>query len=76
VDFKFLGAKLDELYNFTKTAGWRLSYDLNALLRTGSQINTSTWDSSNAQDLINYASQRGYEMDFELGNGITFFSDI
>jgi hypothetical protein len=61
----YLGKDLDLLYGFSKNAGWRLIFDLNQLLRSG-----SNWNSSNAQDFINYASSRGYDLDFELGNGI------
>src|SRR4051794_18037782 len=59
-----IGAKLDQLYNFSKNAGWSLIFDLNLMLRSGDK-----WDPSNSQDFINYTSSKGYEMNFELGNG-------
>lgn len=43
----------------------RLIFDLNLMVRNGSE-----WDPSNAQQFIDYGSSRGYDMDFELGNGI------
>lgn len=51
-------------------SGWRLIFDLNQCLRNGSD-----WDSSNAKSFIQYASSKGYDMDFELGNGNPFSDD-
>lgn len=31
--------------------------------------NGTTWDSTNAKELLDYASSKGYDFDFELGNG-------
>lgn len=39
-------------------------FGLNLLLRNG-----STWDPSNAEALMKYSVQKGYEMHLELGNG-------
>jgi hypothetical protein len=44
-----LATIVDLLVNFAKKVGWRLIYDLNDLLRTGSNFSTSTWNSTNAQ---------------------------
>ena len=60
-----LGAQFGQLYNFTKNVGWRLIFDLNQMLRTAD----NHWNSTNAQLLINYTSSKGYDFDFELGNG-------
>uniref|UniRef100_A0A914CFQ3 Uncharacterized protein n=1 Tax=Acrobeloides nanus TaxID=290746 RepID=A0A914CFQ3_9BILA len=59
---------LDETYSFVQNAGWRLIFDLNDMLRTN-ETSTGRWNSSNAQLFLNYTSQKGYELDFELGNG-------
>ena len=57
------------MYNFTRNVGWSLIFDLNLMLRTDNS-STGKWNSTNAQQFINYSSQKGYTMDFELGNGI------
>jgi hypothetical protein len=67
-DYVFTFELLDETYNFVQNAGWRLIFDLNDMLRTN-ETSTGRWNSSNAQLFLNYTSQKGYEMDFELGNG-------
>jgi hypothetical protein len=65
----FSAQKVDLLYKLVNNSGWRLIFDFNQLLRAGTNMQTSTWNSTNAQEFINYASSKGYEMDFELGNG-------
>jgi heparanase len=62
--FQHLGHQLDQIYNFAKNTGMRFIFDLNMVLRSGSR-----WDPSNAIRLIEYAKRRGYDLDFELGNG-------
>lgn len=58
---EFLAQQLDQLYNFTKNAGWRLIFDMNLELFNRNQ--------TNAIQLLNYTSSKGYDFDFELGNG-------
>ena len=60
----FTGWDFDYLYNFTQAAGWSLIFDLNQLIRNG-----SNWDPSDAIEFLDYATSKGYSLDFELGNG-------
>ena len=62
-----IGAQFDQLYTFTKNAGWRLIFDLSDLFNRNST--NEKLDLSNAKVLIDYASSKGYDLDFELGNG-------
>uniref|UniRef100_A0A914V5M5 Uncharacterized protein n=1 Tax=Plectus sambesii TaxID=2011161 RepID=A0A914V5M5_9BILA len=57
--------KFDRLNWFASSVGWRLIFDLNVLIRSPD----GRYNTSNAEMLLNYASQMNYSMDFELGNG-------
>ncbi|XP_061849820.1 heparanase [Colius striatus] len=55
---------LDILYSFANCSGFHLIFGLNALLRKdGLQ-----WDSSNAQEILDYCASRKYNISWELGN--------
>lgn len=74
ISYEFLGEQFDSLYNFASNSGWRFIFDLNLMLRNGTgwteaTIHNSRWNSTNAKTLFDYASSKGYEMDWELGNG-------
>ncbi|XP_033890601.3 heparanase-like isoform X1 [Acipenser ruthenus] len=58
------GSTVDMLYNFANCSGFHLIFGLNALLRT----KTNTWNSSNAEELLNYCQSKNYSMSWELGN--------
>uniref|UniRef100_A0A8C6VM47 Heparanase n=1 Tax=Naja naja TaxID=35670 RepID=A0A8C6VM47_NAJNA len=60
----FTGSTLDILYNFANCSNLHLIFGLNALLRKG----RSQWDSSNAQQILNYTNSRDYILSWELGN--------
>jgi len=63
--FIMTGAEFDSLYNFTRTVGWKLIFDLNVLLRKEG----FEWDKSNARSLLTYAQERNYSnISWELGN--------
>jgi hypothetical protein len=62
-----LGDRLDTLYAFVKDAGLNFIFNVNLYMRNDSN---SSFDPSNAKQLLDYASARHYSMDFELGNGI------
>lgn len=53
-----------EIAEFTKKSGVHTLLDLNSLLRNSD----GSWDSSNAEQLIKFASENMLELDFELGN--------
>lgn len=55
----------DTINTFSRDAGWHLIYGLNALLRT----KEGHWDPTNAEQLLNYTSGKGYTVSWELGNG-------
>ncbi|XP_039206774.1 heparanase [Crotalus tigris] len=60
----FTESTLDILYNFANCSNLHLIFGLNALLRTGS----SQWNSSNAQQILNYTNSQNYILSWELGN--------
>ncbi|XP_048250661.1 heparanase-like [Haliotis rufescens] len=54
----------DEINNFTKDVGWDLIFGLSVLQRKDGH-----WDPSNADQLLDYTSQKGHDIyGFELGN--------
>ncbi|XP_017599596.1 PREDICTED: heparanase [Corvus brachyrhynchos] len=55
---------LDILYSFANCSGFHLIFGLNALLRKGGL----QWDSSNAQELLDYCASQRYNISWELGN--------
>ncbi|XP_043915523.1 heparanase [Protopterus annectens] len=55
---------LDALYDFANCSGFHLIFGLNALLRK----TDLTWNSSNAEELLNYCASKQYSMSWELGN--------
>jgi hypothetical protein len=61
------GDHLDTLYAFVKDAGLNFIFNVNLYMRNDSN---SSFDPSNAKQLLDYASARNYSLDFELGNGI------
>nr|XP_023664414.1 heparanase [Paramormyrops kingsleyae] len=61
---KFSGDAMDMLYSFANCSGFDLIFGLNAALRT----KTNSWDSRNAETLLAYCEQKGYNMSWELGN--------
>ncbi|XP_068609262.1 heparanase [Brachionichthys hirsutus] len=61
---KYTEATVDLLHSFTNCSGMDLIFGLNALLRTAD----NSWNSSNAQLLLDYCQSRSYKMSWELGN--------
>ncbi|XP_041915110.1 heparanase isoform X2 [Alosa sapidissima] len=55
---------VDLLYSFANCTGLDLIFGLNALLRTKG----NSWNSHNAQMLLDYCESRQYKMSWELGN--------
>uniref|UniRef100_A0A914DWT8 Uncharacterized protein n=1 Tax=Acrobeloides nanus TaxID=290746 RepID=A0A914DWT8_9BILA len=66
------GAQFDQLYTFTKNVGWRLIFDFDLLRRNSDD----KWDPTNAINLLNYTTSKGYEYDFELGNVIISMAEL
>lgn len=61
----FSGEIWDTLNDFTNDAGFHLIFDASVFLRTPD----NKWDPSNFQELLRYNANRGYKVDFQLGNG-------
>jgi heparanase 1 len=62
--FVMNGKDFDNLYNFSRTAGWSLLFDLNILKRKG-----KSWDPSNARQILRYAEMKVFgNISWELGN--------
>ena len=58
------GADWIALNRFAQAAGFELLFDLNVLLRNGTQ-----WDSSNARLLLDFSSKLRFNISWQLGNG-------
>uniref|UniRef100_A0A8C9W1Y0 Heparanase n=1 Tax=Scleropages formosus TaxID=113540 RepID=A0A8C9W1Y0_SCLFO len=61
---RFSEHAVDLLYSFANCSGFDLIFGLNALLRT----KNNSWDSRNAETLLNYCESQNYSMSWELGN--------
>lgn len=75
----FLAEQFDQLYTFANNSGLRFIFDLNIMLRNDTNLTVESilktrWNSTNAEKLLNYASGKGYDMDWELGNGRTTYA--
>lgn len=57
----------DAVNEFVRRVGWDFIFGLNELLR--SPWPNGTWDSSNAEELMDYNTAKGYRVNWELGNG-------
>ena len=64
-NFTMTGKDWDNINKFAKLVGWRIMFSFNAQLRKA-----GGWDSSNAQQILDYSVKNGYHdnLDFELGN--------
>ena len=58
----------DEVNTFVIAASWDFIYGLNILLRH--PWPNGSWDSSNAEQLMDYTVSKGYQVNWELGNGM------
>lgn len=67
-NFTMTGEDWDAINKFVTAAGWEFIFGLNALTRDGSD---SAWDSENANKLMEYTLSKGYNVNWELGNGKT-----
>ena len=60
-------AQWDAVNQFVKVVGWEFIFGLNGLLR--SPYPNGVWYSANARQLITYSTFKGYDVQWELGNG-------
>ncbi|XP_064600893.1 heparanase-like [Liolophura sinensis] len=55
--------EFDSINKFCRDVGWEMIFDLNLLNRKN-----GVWDSTDAESLLRYAANKGYKLNFELGN--------
>ena len=67
-NFTMNTSEWDVLNVFVKAANWEIIYGLNVLLRE--PWPKGKWDSSNAVELMKYSTSKGYNVNWELGNGM------
>ena len=65
-----LASQWDAINQFTKEVGWEMVFGLNVFLR--SPWPNGSWDTANAEELIRYTISKGYNVNWELGNGECF----
>lgn len=58
----------DAINEFTQTVGWDLIFGLNVFLRN--PWPNGSWDTTNAEELMRYSISKGYDINWELGNGM------
>ncbi|XP_077992425.1 heparanase-like isoform X1 [Glandiceps talaboti] len=58
----------DAINGFARKAGWDMIFGLNVLIRRDNH-----WDPRNALKLFNYSIQKGYQLNWELGNEPNLF---
>lgn len=63
-DVVLTGSDWLKLNNFTTIAGAKILFDLNSLLRN----NDGSWNSENAEELIQFSQENLLDLDWELGN--------
>ena len=57
----------DAVNQFTEKVDWDFIFGLNVLLRR--PWPNGTWDTTNAEELMDYTARKGYHVNWELGNG-------
>ena len=58
----------DAVNEFVRAVGWDFIFGLDLLLRK--PWPNGFWDSSNAEQLLTYTTSKGYNVNWELGNGM------
>lgn len=64
-NYNITADQFDSLYHLINGTGNSMLFDVSAFTRVD---NSKSWDSSNAEKLIEYAENMGYSVDWELGN--------
>ena len=59
----------DAVNEFVRAVGWGFMFGLNVLLRK--PWPNGTWDTYNAEQLLTYTTSKGYDVNWELGNGMS-----
>ena len=63
-EFTMNASQWDAVNVFVEAVGWDFIFGLNVLLRVN-----GSWNSTNAEELLTYTTSKGYEVNWELGNG-------
>lgn len=67
-NFTMSASQWDTINQYVQAAGWDIVFGLNVFLRTSWP--QGDWDTTNAEQLMNYTISKGYKVNWELGNGI------
>ena len=73
-NFTMTAAAWDSINGFVSDVGWSFVFGLNVLLRSPWPV--GSWYPDNAVSLMEYTHTRGYQVDWELGNGEPVFACI
>ena len=68
-NFTMNTSEWDAVNEFVRAVGWDFIFGLNLLLRK--PWPNGTWDTYNAEQLLTYTSSKGYDVNWELGNGMS-----
>ena len=66
-NFTMNTSQWDAVNEFVEAVGWDFIFGLNVLLRK--PWPNGTWDSHEAEQLLTYTTSKGYNVNWELGNG-------
>lgn len=66
-DFNMSASQWDAINEFALATGWEITFGLNVLLRQPWPV--EHWDTTNAEQLMKYTISKGYQTNWELGNG-------
>ena len=64
-NFTMNSTEWDAVNTFVEAVGWDFIFGLNVLLRKN-----GSWDDTDAEELMMYTTSKGYQVNWELGNGI------
>ena len=67
-NFTLNASQWDTINQYAQASGWEIIFGLNEFLRTSWP--DGDWDSTNAEKLMRYSVSKGYQVNWELGNGI------
>ena len=63
-NFTMNSTQWDAVNIFVEAVGWDFTFGLNVLLRKN-----GSWDGIDAEELMTYTTSKGYQVNWELGNG-------
>ena len=66
-NFTVCTTQWDAINQYAQATGWDIIFGLNVFLRN--PWPQGDWDTTNAEQLMNYTISKGYKVNWELGNG-------